>query len=63
MISETDARHTVDVGKHYVIEPEMEWWGNDRIQGQRLSEGFCYRSDTNDWWLSADELRGMLGLD
>lgn len=63
MISETDARHTLDMGKHYVIEPEMEWWGNDRLQGQKLPEGFSYCSDTNDWWLSPEELRVMLGLD
>lgn len=62
MISETDARHAVDTGSHYVIEPEMEWWTQGRVEGRRLSEGFSYRSDSNEWWLSADELRGMLDL-
>ncbi len=30
------------------------------IVGKPLRDGFSYASDTNDWWLTVDELRGML---
>jgi UDP-N-acetylglucosamine 4,6-dehydratase len=60
MISVHDARHSLDLGDHYVIEPEMEWWAKGRLGGERLPEGFCYASDTNTQWLGVDELRMML---
>ena len=60
MISVADARHSLDMGSHYVILPEMEWWTGGKLEGHGLSEGFCYSSDTNDHWLGADELREML---
>ncbi len=61
MISEADARRTLDMGDYYVIEPEMEWWPKRQLNGKRVLEGFSYHSDTNDWWLTPDELRRMLG--
>lgn len=60
MISVTDARHAVDAGGYYVVEPEMEWWPKDEPYGETLAEGFSYRSDSNDWWLSLDELKAIL---
>jgi len=60
MISVTDARHAVDAGGYYVVEPEMEWWPKDEPYGESLAEGFSYRSDSNDWWLSLDELKAIL---
>ena len=60
MISVTDARHAVDAGNFYVVEPEMEWWPKDEPYGETLAEGFSYRSDSNDWWLSLDELKAIL---
>jgi len=60
MISVTDARHAVDTGNFYVVEPEMEWWPKDEPYGETLAEGFSYRSDSNDWWLSLDELKAIL---
>ena len=43
------------------IEPEMEWWPREALQGERLPDGFSYRSDTNSWWLDDDELRAIIG--
>ena len=60
MISVADARHSLDMGDHYVILPEMEWWTGGKLEGRRLPDGFCYSSDTNDHWLGADELREMV---
>lgn len=61
MISINDARRTVDMGEHFVIKPETEWWRQrDDLVGVPLPEGFCYASDTNERWLSQDELIAMV---
>lgn len=67
LISEDEARHTVKVktnGKTYfVILPELWFetkpahkWGHM----EKLPEGFVFRSDKNDWWLSVEELGDMI---
>jgi UDP-N-acetylglucosamine 4,6-dehydratase len=60
MISETDARRTLDVGDHYVIQPEFEWWNSAKIEGKELPEGFRYSSDNNDDWLDIPRLQAMV---
>jgi UDP-N-acetylglucosamine 4,6-dehydratase len=60
MISETDARRTLDVGSHYVIQPEFEWWNSAKIEGETLPEGFRYSSDNNDDWLDIPRLQAMV---
>jgi UDP-N-acetylglucosamine 4,6-dehydratase len=54
MISEDDARSTVDVDDHYVICPAFAWWdanGGSVRNGTPVPEGFRYSSDTNTDWL------------
>ncbi|HIA01274.1 MAG TPA: UDP-N-acetylglucosamine 4,6-dehydratase (inverting) [Myxococcales bacterium] len=58
MISETDARRTVDMGQHYVIQPEFEWF--DSSHGTALPDGFSYSSEINDDWLDVPRLQAML---
>jgi UDP-N-acetylglucosamine 4,6-dehydratase/5-epimerase len=60
MISAPDSRRTVDMGDYYVIQPEMEWWPEQHLDGQPVPDGFSYASNTNDQWLSVDELRQMV---
>jgi UDP-N-acetylglucosamine 4,6-dehydratase len=61
MISASDARRCIDMGDHYVIQPEFEWWENPlQKAGKSVPEGFSYASDTNEQWLSVDQLREML---
>jgi UDP-N-acetylglucosamine 4,6-dehydratase len=60
MISAPDSRRTVDCGTYYVIQPEMEWWGGNRLDGKPVPEGFSYASNTNEHWLGVDELREMV---
>ncbi len=60
MISQDDARRTLDIGDRYVIQPEFGWWGNDHLHGQPLPEGFAYTSDTNDTWLDIPGLKALL---
>ena len=63
MISEDDARATVDRGDRYVITPTFAQWRSDSLIGPgdvRLPEGFVYSSDSNDDWLDHDRLTAML---
>ncbi|AGB42138.1 UDP-N-acetylglucosamine 4,6-dehydratase [Halobacteroides halobius DSM 5150] len=61
LISRADARHTLEFDDHYIIQPEFNWWGkNNHDDGQALEEGFEYRSDKNDEWISIEEMRGII---
>ncbi|GAA3185719.1 UDP-N-acetylglucosamine 4,6-dehydratase (inverting) [Nonomuraea roseoviolacea] len=61
MIGPDDGRRTLRLGDRYVVRPAIATWGYEPpADGEPLPDGFAYRSDTNDLWLSADELRRML---
>ena len=60
MISVSDARSTLDVGDRYVIQPELDFWPKTKLDGTPMPDGFSYASDTNDQWLTVDELRTMV---
>lgn len=62
LMSADEARHSVALPDRYVILPENPSWApRVTIQGDPLPEGFCYSSDTNGQWLSAEELTGLIG--
>jgi UDP-N-acetylglucosamine 4,6-dehydratase len=58
MISQDDARTTVDLGDRYAIEPAFR----EYVRSGRplMPEGFSYASDSNTEWLADRELRAML---
>lgn len=60
LVTEDEARHTVEADFGYVITPEYASW-ELRDHGPRgtLPDGFRYASDTNDQWLTVHELREM----
>jgi len=61
MITIDDARHTVEFNDYYVIEPEFNWWGTEKlIGGKKLPDNFEYNSAINEYWLTVDDLRGLL---
>ncbi|HPA45453.1 MAG TPA: UDP-N-acetylglucosamine 4,6-dehydratase (inverting) [bacterium] len=61
LLSDHEARHTIDAGDMYVVTPLHPWWTEETWNGgARLPENFQYTSDTNDRWLSVDELREQL---
>jgi UDP-N-acetylglucosamine 4,6-dehydratase len=61
MISEDDARHTLEYDTYYVIQPEFPWWERENGNGGRpLPDGFRYTSDTNTDWLTVEELRELI---
>lgn len=60
MITQDDARHTVEFGDYYTIVPEFSWWGSKVQKGEKVSEGFVYSSETNTAWLTVSELEKMI---
>jgi UDP-N-acetylglucosamine 4,6-dehydratase len=63
MITEDDARRTVEFDSYYVIQPEFPWWleGGETYGGKPIHGHFSYASDTNPQFLSHDEILEYLG--
>ncbi len=59
MIAADDSRRTVRLPERYVVTPVLADWGFPEIEGERLPDDFAYRSDTNDLWLTIDDLRAL----
>jgi UDP-N-acetylglucosamine 4,6-dehydratase len=60
LLSEDEARHSVELDDRFVINPMHQWWKDQPEQkGRPLAEGFRYTSDNNSEWLSMDELLAM----
>lgn len=61
LISEDEARHTVELDEMYIIQPAHPWWRVGHWAGARpLPDGFRFASDTNDHWLDIEELRSLI---
>lgn len=60
MITEDDARRTVEFETYYVIQPEFPWWSEERHEGKILPDGFKYTSDLNEDWLKIEQLRELV---
>jgi len=65
MVPEDDARNTLEYDDYFaILPPYHEWDSNaykDRLGGRPCPDGFKYSSDTNTWWLTADELQQIIG--
>ncbi len=62
MVPPDDARRTVELSGYYVIQPDFPQFHitNHWKEGKRVPDGFSYASDSNDQWLSKEELRELL---
>jgi UDP-N-acetylglucosamine 4,6-dehydratase len=60
LISADDSRRTLRSGDRYIVLPTIARWGWTEPEGERLPEGFAYRSDSNDLWLDAGQIRAVL---
>jgi UDP-N-acetylglucosamine 4,6-dehydratase len=67
LVTEDEARQTVEFVDRYVLQPAFPWWNSDAFQngsgGTPCPEGFRYASDTNSMWLDTERLREMLEND
>ncbi|MGA0163985.1 MAG: UDP-N-acetylglucosamine 4,6-dehydratase (inverting) [Bdellovibrionota bacterium] len=60
MITEDEARNTIELNDRFVIKPEFSWWQSQAYQsGKSVSEDFRYISNINDQWLSIEELHEL----
>lgn len=60
LVAEDEARCTYCYGDHYRIEPARSWEDAPcRMSASAMPAGWSYRSDTNPWKLTPEEIRGM----
>jgi UDP-N-acetylglucosamine 4,6-dehydratase/5-epimerase len=61
LVSEDEARSTLDLDDMFVIQPSHSWWRRENWNGGRLlPDGFRYTSDVNPAWLTAEQLQALL---
>ena len=60
MISPDDSRRTLRLGNRYVVMPTVAEWGYQEPKGEFVVDGFSYRSDNNDLWLTSNQLIEMI---
>ena len=61
LVSEDEARNTVETDEMYVIQPSHPWWQNGNWMNARaLPEGFRYASDTNTEWMTDQQVRDLM---
>ena len=64
MITEADARTTLDIGDRYIVEPPFSFWNRPDIgiPGEKLPEDFSYTSDNNPEWIETAEVQQAMDL-
>lgn len=62
LISEDEARHTIELDKMFVVQPaEATWFGYSwQSKGKTLPEGFHYSSDNNSEWLDLEGIQKFI---
>lgn len=60
MISADDSRRTIVTDTRYIVMPVVAEWDYKIPSGTPMSEGSAYRSDTNDKWMTENDLREYL---
>ncbi len=63
MISRDDARKTLEFENYYIMRPDFRFFGRrfNHDDGTPVPEDFEYNSGTNTSWLTAEELREIVG--
>lgn len=62
LIHEDEARSAVELDDMYVVQPSNElWFGHDwKEKGRSLPEGFRYSSNTNNEWLTLEQINEIV---
>ena len=60
MISADDSRRTIILDNRFVVTPVVAEWGYSVPVGQAMPDGQAYRSDTNDMWVSALDIKKFI---
>jgi UDP-N-acetylglucosamine 4,6-dehydratase (inverting) len=65
MIGLEDSYFTYEYEEHYKVLPVLNGWANDPLRiksGKKVPTGFTYASDSNDQWMSNDQLQLWIKL-
>lgn len=64
MITSSDSFSTYDLGKYYVILPQVPRWSLDEFishfKAAKVQQGFKYNSGENTEWLTVDDIRMLI---
>ncbi len=61
LITEDESSNVREFDDYFIIQPSFHWWKmDDNGTGQKVSDGFRYASNTNDSWLTIEQLREMV---
>ena len=66
MIPEEEIRNSIDMGDHYIIQPNHHWWNISSFrevvesQGEPMQNMEEYASGTNTQWLTKDQLQELI---
>jgi UDP-N-acetylglucosamine 4,6-dehydratase len=61
LLSEDEARTAVELDEMFVIKPSHPWWQNGNwVHARELPPNFRYASDSNEQWLSQEQLQDLL---
>jgi UDP-N-acetylglucosamine 4,6-dehydratase/5-epimerase len=61
LFTEEDGRNALLYNGMFVIMPSYSWWERQNYKtGRRLQENYTYTSNSNDEWLSVEDLRKII---
>lgn len=60
MISADDSRRTFLIEDRFVVTPVVAEWGYETPKGVPVAEGMAYQSNSNDLWMSQEDIRKFL---
>jgi UDP-N-acetylglucosamine 4,6-dehydratase len=60
MISADDSRRTIILDDRFVVTPVIAEWGYYPPAGITMEEGRAYRSDTNDVWMTQEDIKNFI---
>lgn len=62
LLTSEEARHASEFDDYFAIYPSFPFWRREGYpKGRELPPGFHYSSDTNDQWLTVEQIREMAG--
>ena len=60
MISSDDSRRTILLKDRFIVSPVVAEWGYKEPVGERMPDDKAYKSDTNEMWVSKEDLMRIL---
>ncbi|MDP3563440.1 MAG: UDP-N-acetylglucosamine 4,6-dehydratase (inverting) [Methanoregula sp.] len=61
LLTEDEARHSLEFNDYYVIEPEFPFWNKEKMAGGKpIKDNFRYSSDNNTQWLKSEDLQKII---